>query len=41
MQLVFAANIFAGIIPGDFVSSKSSEESAERFNMVERSNCEP
>ena len=36
MQLVFAANSYAGKLPGDHVSSEATEDSAERFSRVDR-----
>ena len=36
MQLVFAANSYAGKFPGDYVSSEATEDSAERFSRVDR-----
>ena len=41
MQLVFAANEYAGKMPGDFVSSEASEDSAERYIRVDRRNRGP
>ena len=36
MQLVFAANSYAGKFPGYHVSSEATEDSAERFSRVDR-----
>ena len=36
MQLVFAANMYAGKMPWDFVSSEACEESVERYSGATR-----